>query len=80
LRAKVLKLDKKLFDGKATKVVIPAIDGEMCILQNHISIITPLKKGHIKIFKPDSERPTIIETDQGFCSFSDNKAVLILNN
>jgi F-type H+-transporting ATPase subunit epsilon len=80
LRAKVLKLDKKLFDGKITKVVLPAVNGEMCILRNHMSIVTTLRKGDIKIFKPDGERPTIIEVDSGFCSFSDNNAVFILSN
>jgi F-type H+-transporting ATPase subunit epsilon len=79
LRAKVLKLEKKLFDGKAARVVLPAANGEMCILPNHMSIITSLKKGSIRIFKTDSECPTIIEIDGGICSFFNNEAVFILN-
>jgi F-type H+-transporting ATPase subunit epsilon len=80
LRAKVLKLEEKLFDGKATRIVLPAVGGEMCLLPRHISIITPLRKGAIKIFRPDSDRPTIIETNDGICSFSNNEAIFILGS
>ena len=34
-----------------TEVVIPAFEGEMGILKNHISIITFLRPGRIKIEK-----------------------------
>jgi F0F1-type ATP synthase epsilon subunit len=80
LKAKVLKLGEKLFDGKAIRIVLPAVNGEMCLLPRHISIITPLKKGIIKIFKPDSERPILIEINEGICSFSNNEAVFILGD
>lgn len=79
MRAKILKLEKKLFDGEIAKVVLPAINGEMCLLPHHISIITILKKGAIKVFKPHNDHPVIIEIDGGLCSFSNNNAVLIVN-
>jgi len=80
LRAKVLKPEKKLFDGEVDRVVLPAAEGEMCILPNHMSIVTPLKKGSIRIFKPHNEYPTVIEVDGGVCSFFNNEAVFIIND
>jgi F-type H+-transporting ATPase subunit epsilon len=80
LKVKVLEFEKKLFDGEATRVILPAIDGEMCLLPHHISIITPLRKGVIKVFKPNGEYPVSIELEGGVCSFSDNIAVFIIKN
>ncbi len=78
INVKVLQLEKKLFDGEASKVVLPSINGEMCILPNHISIITSLKIGVIKIYRDDIEKPVFIDVDSGVCSFSNNSAVFIL--
>ena len=50
MRAKVLKIDKSLFDDEVIKIVIPGEIGELCILPHHMPIITPLKKGQIRIF------------------------------
>ena len=80
MRAKILRLEEKLFDGEITKVVLPAVDGEMCLLPNHISVVTSLKKGIIKVFQPNSETPVILEIDGGLCSFSDNNAAVIVND
>ncbi|MDR1334695.1 MAG: F0F1 ATP synthase subunit epsilon [Holosporaceae bacterium] len=78
LDVKVLNLKEKLFDGEATKVLLPAIDGEMCILPHHVSIMTVLVPGTIKIFRAVSDRIISIKVTGGICSFSDNSAVFIL--
>ncbi len=78
MKVKVLELDKKLYDGEALKVLVPAVEGEMCLLPNHISIVTSLGAGRICIFRPDSDRPISINVKGGICSFSDNNAVFIL--
>jgi F-type H+-transporting ATPase subunit epsilon len=80
LRAKVLELGEKLFDGEITKIVVPSADGEMCILPNHISIVTVLKSGVMKIFRTNTDRPLVINVTGGLCSFSKNEAVFILEN
>jgi F0F1-type ATP synthase epsilon subunit len=78
LRAKILKLDKKLFDGEVTEVILPAVKGEMCILPHHISCVVVLKKGDIKVLKPNGEFPIVFETEGGVCSFFNEEAVLIV--
>lgn len=78
MNVKVLELEKKIFDGEAFKVIVPATEGEMCLLQNHISIITSLKKGVIKIYRDEIERPISVSVKSGICSFSNNSAVFIL--
>lgn len=80
MRAKILRLEKKLFDGEIMKAVLPAAAGEMCLLPRHISIMTPLKKGVVKVFTPDSESPVCIEISGGLCSFSENTATIIADS
>ncbi|MDR3179814.1 MAG: hypothetical protein LBT70_02850 [Holosporaceae bacterium] len=78
MQAKVLALGKELFNGEAVKVVVPAVNGEMCLLQNHISTITALRQGCIRVFRPMAERPISIAIERGVCSFSDNSAIFIV--
>lgn len=78
MKVKVLELEKKIFDEEASKIIVPATEGEMCILPNHISIITSLKKGVIKIYRDGIERPVSVPVNSGICSFSNNSAVFIL--
>jgi F0F1-type ATP synthase epsilon subunit len=78
LRAKILKLDKKLFDGEVTEVILPAVKGEMCILPHHISCVVELQKGDIKVLKPNGEYPIAFEIDGGICSFFNEEAVFII--
>ena len=53
-----------------TEVVVPAFEGEMGILKNHISIISFLKPGVIKVFSKSSEENYYVE--DGIVEFKDN--------
>jgi F0F1-type ATP synthase epsilon subunit len=79
LRTKILKLDKKLFDGEVAEVILPAVEGEMCVLPHHISCVVVLKKGDIKIFKPNGEYPVVFEINGGVFSFFNNEAISIVD-
>ena len=75
---KILDSEKKIFNGNAVKVVLPTLDGEICILPNHIAIVTLLRNGCIKIFESEYSPPELIKVSGGICSFSDNVATFIL--
>jgi F-type H+-transporting ATPase subunit epsilon len=79
VKAKVLKLEKKLFDGEVSYVVLPATLGEICILPNHMAIVTTLKKGVIRVFKPNRMHSVDIEIDGGVCSFFEEVATCVVN-
>lgn len=78
MKAKVLKIDKKLFDGEVVKIVIPAETGEMCVLPHHMQIITPMKAGDIRIYAPNAVRPTVMRVNGGIFAFSDEVATVML--
>ena len=53
-----------------SEVVIPAFEGEMGILKDHISIISFLKPGIIKVFAGSEEENFYVE--DGIVEFKDN--------
>ena len=60
-----------LSNDKVSEVVIPAFEGEMGILKDHISIISFLKPGLVKVFESDSNQETYYVED-GIIEFKDN--------
>jgi F-type H+-transporting ATPase subunit epsilon len=61
-----------------TEVVIPAFEGEMGILKDHISIISFLKPGVIKIFSKSGEENYYVE--DGIVEFKDNNLSLLTSS
>ncbi len=58
-----------------TEVVVPAFEGEMGILKDHISIISFLKPGIIKIYSKSNEETYYVE--DGILEFKDNNLSIL---
>ncbi len=61
-----------------TEVVVPAFEGEMGILKDHISIISFLKPGIIKISTGNEENSFYV--DDGIVEFKDNTLSILTSN
>ena len=61
-----------------TEVVIPAFEGEMGILKDHISIISFLKPGIIKIYSKTTEENYYIE--DGIVEFKNNNLSILTSS
>ena len=61
-----------------TEVVVPAFEGEMGILKDHISIISFLKPGIIKIISGSEEENFYV--DDGIVEFKDNLLSILTSN
>tara|TARA_Y100000591_G_scaffold328713_1_gene355787 strand:+ start:159 stop:557 length:399 start_codon:yes stop_codon:yes gene_type:complete len=61
-----------------TEVVIPAFEGEMGILKDHISIISFLKPGIIKVNYGNEENSFYV--DDGIVEFKDNTLSILTSN
>ena len=61
-----------------TEVVIPAFEVEMGILKDHISIISFLKPGIIKIFSKNNEEKFYVE--DGIVEFKDNSLSILTSS
>ena len=60
------------------EVVVPAFEGEMGILKDHISIISFLKPGIIKIFSKNKEEKFYVE--DGIVEFKDNSLSVLTSS
>ena len=67
-----------LKDG-VLEVVVPAFEGEMGILKDHISIISFLKPGLIKVFESGSSQKTYYVED-GIIEFKNNCLSILTSN
>ena len=64
-----------LLKEDVTQVVVPAFEGEMAILKDHISIISFLKPGIIKILSKSGEEKYYIE--DGIIEFKNNNLSIL---
>ncbi|MCQ2294885.1 MAG: hypothetical protein MJZ67_04455 [Bacteroidales bacterium] len=53
MKVTITKPDATLFEGEATQIHLPGIDGKFEMLQNHAPIISALGQGQIKLIQPD---------------------------
>ena len=67
-----------LIKEDVTEVVVPALEGEMGILKDHISIISFLKPGLIKIFSKSGEEKYYIE--DGIAEFKNNSLSVLTSS
>ena len=64
-----------LLKEDVTQVVVPAFEGEMGILKDHIPIISFLKPGIIKVFTKSGEENYYVE--DGIVEFKDNNLSIL---
>jgi len=67
-----------LIKDDVTEVVVPAFEGEMGILKDHISIISFLKPGIIKVFSKSDEKKYYVE--DGIVEFKDNNLSILASS
>ena len=63
---------------KVTEVVVPAYEGDIGILKDHISIISFLKPGIIKILEKNQEERYYVE--DGIMEFKDNSLSILTSS
>ena len=71
---------EKIFVSKENvkEVVLPAYEGEMGILKDHISIISFLKPGIIKVYNSDNKEDNFYIED-GMVEFNNNCLIVLTN-
>ena len=75
----IINPDKSFLNKKdVTEVVVPALEGEMGILKDHISIISFLKPGIIKVYSKSGEDQYYIE--DGILEFKSNNLSVLTSS
>ncbi len=78
-KVEVISPEKSYFSkDTVTEVVVPGYEGEMGILKDHISLISFLKPGIIKVFSKDGEEKFYV--DDGIVEFKDNSLSILTSS
>ena len=78
-KLEIVNPDKSFLSKEdVTEVVVPAFDGEIGILKDHISIISFLKPGIIKIYSKNGEEKFYIE--DGIIEFKNNNLSVLTSS
>ena len=75
-KTEIISPEKIIFSDNVTMVILPSYEGDMSILRNHISIITFLRPGIIKVQKNDGNFEIFFVQDGTVEYFNDNLVVL----
>ena len=79
-KIEIISPEKIFFSKENVKeVVLPAYEGEMGVLKDHISIISFLKPGIIKVYNPDNKEDNFYIED-GIVEFKDNYLTVLTSN
>ena len=78
-KLEIVNPDKSFLSKEdVTEVVVPAFEGEIGILKDHISIISFLKPGIIKIYSPTGEDKFYVE--DGIIEFKNNNLSVLTSS
>jgi F-type H+-transporting ATPase subunit epsilon len=69
--------ESRLFAGEVEYLVANAYDGEIGIFPNHISLITKLKPGVLRIKLLDKQEPLIFALSGGFLEVCSNHVIVL---
>tara|TARA_B100000780_G_C21018243_1_gene407993 strand:- start:468 stop:857 length:390 start_codon:yes stop_codon:yes gene_type:complete len=71
----IISPDQTLFNSEVKQVVIPAYEGLMTILKDHISLITFLRPGFVQVEVNNKEEKFYVE--DGTIEFFNNKLLIL---
>jgi len=78
-KIEIVNPDKSfLSKDNVTEVIVPAFEGEIGILKDHISIISFLKPGIIKIYSKSEEEKFYVE--DGIIEFKNNNLSILTSS
>ena len=75
MEVQIITPDSTLFNGEATLVVVPGIDGQIGILNNHAPLVSSLVKGVVKV--KHYEKEDLFDIHGGVVEVSLNKITVL---
>ena len=75
MEVQIIRPASTLFSGEATLVVVPGIDGQIGILNNHAPLVSSLVKGVVKVKHNDKE--DLFDIPGGVVEVSSNKITVL---
>jgi len=77
LNLRVLAPDQSVFDGSADEVILPSTSGQLGILTGHVSMLTALDSGVLRVREGSSWKA--IALSGGFAEVEANEVTVLVN-
>jgi len=77
MKAKILSIDKSIFNGDVQALLVPGYSGEIEILEGHADSFFLLKNGNITLSDKDSAIKNI-DINGGLCKVVDRNVVILI--
>tara|TARA_Y100001970_G_scaffold236801_1_gene296806 strand:+ start:221 stop:613 length:393 start_codon:yes stop_codon:yes gene_type:complete len=74
----IISPNEIVLKSEAEEVIIPAFEGQMTILKDHIALITYLRPGYIKV--SNSNKKEVFFVEEGTVEFSKNNLLILSSN
>ncbi len=78
LNIEIISVEGITFKGECAMAVVPSIEGDLGIMQNHEAVIAKLKAGHITIYDNSQNVVKQIEIAGGFAEMSGAGKLIVL--
>ena len=75
-KIEIISPEEVIFSDNLTMVTLPSYEGDMSVLKNHISIISFLRPGIVKMYKKDGNIEEFFVQDGSVEYFNDSLVVL----
>ncbi|MFM7620394.1 MAG: F0F1 ATP synthase subunit epsilon [Alphaproteobacteria bacterium] len=79
LHVEIASSQGMLFQGNCHLAVIPALSGEIGVMDNHESFLASLKEGEIKIFDHQNNLIKSLPLESGFAEMQNSKLIILIN-
>lgn len=76
MHLEIVTPDKTIFEGEASLVQLPGLDGSFEVLNHHTPMIAGLAKGKIKVLD-NSKKETFFEITGGVIEVLNNKVMIL---
>ena len=75
LLLEIVTPEKKVYDEEIDSVILPTVEGEICILPGHIPLITLLNPGNLIVTRKD--QVTCLAVDKGLAQVLNDKVAVL---
>ena len=79
MNVEIITPEKSLYQGEATAVTVPSMQGPFTMLEHHAAIAAILDKGLVTVTETNGEKH-VFSISGGFCEQHDNQIILCVEN
>ena len=79
MKVDIVATDSVLWEGEASSVVVPAVDGDLGILPGRQPLLAVLRPGDVRVTSPDGSERSVPVT-AGFVSVDQDLVEIVVDN